>query len=114
MILNDKEIVIKKSRANHMKLLEGVGGKLILTNRRLVFKSHFFNIQTHEESIPLKDILLIEAKHSDFVSGKMSIHLKKGGIETFYVPHRKSWVKDIQQAVEKISGDKVASILSPR
>jgi len=35
---------------------EAVGGKLFLTNRRLVFKSHKLNIQNHELSIHLIDI----------------------------------------------------------
>ena len=101
MKLKDNEIIIRESRANHLKPLEGVGGKLFLTNQRLFFKSHFFNIQTHEESIPLDDIVSIEAKHSDFISGKMTIILKKGSEEKFYVPKRKKWIKDIEKAIEE-------------
>jgi hypothetical protein len=101
MKLDFNEIIIRKSRANHLKSFEGVGGKLFLTNRRLFFKSHFFNIQTHEESILLQDIVSIEAKHSDFISGKMVIFLKNGSAEKFYVPKRKKWVSDIEKAIEE-------------
>ena len=57
MKLNDDEILIKKGSANHLVQFEGVGGRLFLTNQRLFFKSHSFNIQTHEESILLDDII---------------------------------------------------------
>lgn len=101
MKLDSSEIIIRKSRANHLKPFEGVGGKLFLTNQRLFFKSHFFNVQTHEESIPLQDIVSIEAKHSDFISGKMKIFLRNGSVEKFYVPKRKRWVNDIEKAIEE-------------
>ncbi len=99
MKLDDNEIIIRKSGANHLKPFEGVGGRLFLTNQRLFFKSHFFNIQTHEESIPLEDIVSIEAKHSDFISGKMTVFLRNGSAEKFYVPKRKKWVKDIEKTI---------------
>lgn len=101
MKLDDNEIIIRKSGANHLKPFEGVGGRLFLTNQRLFFKSHFFNIQTHEESIPLEDIVSIEAKHIDFISGKMIVFLRNGSAEKFYVPKRKKWVKDIEKAIEE-------------
>lgn len=101
MKLDDNEIIVRKSRANHIKSFEGVGGELFLTNQRLVFKSHFFNIQTHEESIPLQDIVSIEAKHSDFISGKMTLLLNNGSTENFYVPKRKKWIHDIEKAIEQ-------------
>ena len=39
-----------------MRGLEGVGGKLYITNQRLVFESHSFNIQTGVDIISLIDI----------------------------------------------------------
>lgn len=45
MNLEKDEKIVRRNRANHIKPLEGVGGKLFLTNFRLIFKSHFFNIQ---------------------------------------------------------------------
>ena len=100
MELNENETIIRKSRATHWKHFEGVGGKLFLTNRRLIFKSHRLNFQPHEEAIQLEDIISIEAKYSDFVSAKMLISLRNGAIERYYVPHRKTWVKDIEKAME--------------
>jgi len=98
---NDSEIIIKKGRANHLKQYEGVGGKLFLTNQRLFFKSHFVNVQTHEESIQLKDIVGVEAKHSDFISRRLSIFLSNGTVEHFIVYKRGTWVEEIQKAIKE-------------
>jgi hypothetical protein len=101
MRLQDKEIIIKKSRANHLKPLEKVGGKLYLTNQRLFFKSHIFNIQTHEESISLENIALVEIKHCDFIFSKMTIFLKNGSVEKFHIAKRRKWVDEIEKAIQE-------------
>lgn len=102
MHLNDNEIMIRKSRGTHRRGVEGVGGRLFLTNHRLVFKPHFFNIQTHEEGIALGDIVVVEAKYSDFISAKMSIHLRNGSVHKFLVPQRKTWVENIEKAIQEL------------
>ena len=106
IVLNEKEIVVRKSRATHWKYWEGVGGKLLLTNKRLIFKSHGLNVHSHEEAIPLEAIISIEAKYSDFISAKMMISLSSGAKEKYYVPHRKAWVKDIKSAMEQLRSHK--------
>jgi len=100
MELNENEVLIRKSRATHRKGIEGVGGKLYLTNQRLYFKSYFFNIQSHEETIPIQSIDYIEAEGSDFLSAKMSIHLKSGAVEIFHMPKRKEWVHAVQNSLK--------------
>lgn len=50
------ESILFDTGANHFKGAEAVGGKLYLTDKRLVFKSHKFNFQNHELSINLSDI----------------------------------------------------------
>ena len=101
MELEIDEEIIRKARANHLQLLEGVGGSLLLTNRRLFFKSHMFNVKTREISIPLEDIIAVATKSSDFISKKLQIFLGDGSIEEFIVNHRKTWVKEIEQAIEE-------------
>jgi GRAM domain len=100
MRLHNDEIIIRKSRANHLKPFEGVGGKLYLTNQRLFFKSHFLNIQTHEESILLENIAFVEAKYNDFISSKITIFLKNGSVEKFHIAKRKRWVEEIEKAIQ--------------
>ena len=50
------EVAIKDGAANLQRGMEAVGGKLFLTNFRLVFESHKFNIQAGATIIPLVDI----------------------------------------------------------
>ena len=50
------EHIVFETGANHFKGIEGVGGKLYLTNKRLVFQSHSVNIQRHGLSINLQNI----------------------------------------------------------
>jgi hypothetical protein len=50
------ETLIKDGAANLQRGLETVGGRLYLTNRRLIFESHGFNVQTGATIIPLESI----------------------------------------------------------
>ena len=102
MKLNDDEILIKKGSANHLVQFEGVGGRLFLTNQRLFFKSHSFNIQTHEESILLDDIISIETEHRGLFFRMFSILLKNGSVERFVVRDRKTWASEIEKAIEAL------------
>lgn len=58
--LHAGEDIVFQTGANHFKGMEGVGGRLYLTNKRLAFKSHKLNVQIHELSIPLTDVLQVE------------------------------------------------------
>src|SRR5262249_2058735 len=61
------EVLIKQGPANHLRRMEGVGGWLYLTEQRLLFRSHRFNIQNHELSIPLGDILEVQARATAWI-----------------------------------------------
>ena len=58
--LVDKEKIEFVKGANHFKGIEAVGGKFFVTNQRIVFKSHSFNIQNHELTIEFHDIQSIK------------------------------------------------------
>ncbi|MBC6427133.1 MAG: hypothetical protein GDA51_11875 [Ekhidna sp.] len=76
------------TRANHFKRWEGVGGKLFLTDRRLVFKSHKFNIQNHEQIFNLNKITKITASNRNRLSFEY-----EGQIEKFIVSNPDKWSK---------------------
>lgn len=59
-VINASEEIIYDGGANQLKGKEGVGGKLFITNQRLLFVSHKYNIQSGTTSIPLADIKSIE------------------------------------------------------
>lgn len=50
------ERMLKEGAANLQRGIETVGGRLFLTERRLVFASHAFNVQTGVTDIPLTAI----------------------------------------------------------
>lgn len=102
MELRSNEIVLRKTRANHLRSNEGVGGRLFLTNQRLFFKPHFFNIRTEEKSIPLENIAAIKTPHSDLLSLKLAIILTNNFVEFYVVRKRKDWLKEIEAAVTAI------------
>lgn len=47
------ETLLRKGVANLQRGLEAVGGRLLLTDRRLLFRSHGFNVQDGDTEIPL-------------------------------------------------------------
>jgi len=100
MKLANQEAIIRKGKATYLAPSEGVGGRLFLTNQRLFFEPHAFNFQRHDRSIRLGDIVAIEARHSDFISRKVSIYLKNKFVEEFIVYRRKIWVSEIEKAIK--------------
>ncbi|HZF54168.1 MAG TPA: hypothetical protein VE093_36230 [Polyangiaceae bacterium] len=94
-----EEHVIHQGLANHFKGMEGVGGKLYLTNRRLRFRSHAVNIQVHDESYPLDLITTVEpARTLGLIPNGLLVTLGDGRRERFVVHHRRAWVSAITEA----------------
>jgi hypothetical protein len=101
MRLNSREIVIRKKRGNYRgnvcNPLDWSGGHLFLTNQRLIFKPNLTNISAEEQAIPLESIQVIEKRHSDFISSKVTVLLKNGTLAEFHVSKTKEFVKDLQE-----------------
>jgi len=94
--LSEGEKIVKEGAANHFKGVESVGGKLFLTNFRLYFKSHAFNVQVHELSIPLDEIKSVELKNTlGIVPNGMAVTLKDGHEERYVVYGRGDWKRKI-------------------
>jgi hypothetical protein len=95
------EVIIKKGPANHFKGLEGVGGALYLTNNRVIFKSHAFNIQRHTDIFPLDEIVDIgKRKSMGIIPNGIFIKMKDGRIEKFVVKNRSKWLAEIQDRLK--------------
>jgi hypothetical protein len=90
------EKILYESPANHFKSREGIGGKLYLTNKRLVFKSHSFNLEKHQLSISLSDIKQVDNyTRSELVNNGLSVTTKDGRTERFVVKEVQDWVKHL-------------------
>lgn len=93
-----EEKVLFEGLANHFKGMEGVGGKLFLTNKRVRFRSHAVNIQTHDESYPLTSITDVKAVNNAWIiPNGLLLTLADGRRERFVVYKRNEWVDQIEQ-----------------
>jgi hypothetical protein len=93
----DDEHVVHHGLANHWKGLEAVGGKLFLSVQagaaRLRFRSHALNVQTHDESWPLADVVDVEGARSlGIVPNALVVTLRDGRRERFVVSGRQRWI----------------------
>src|SRR6185437_2116227 len=93
------ETILFDTGANHFKGAEAVGGRLYLTDKRLVFKSHKFNIQNHKLSINLSDIEKVDRyKTLGLVNNGLSVTTTGNKIEKFVVQQPDKW---FSQLIEK-------------
>lgn len=90
------ETLVKEAGANRILSGEGVGGKLALTDKRLVFKSHKLNIQVHQFSVPLNEIQSVAAgKTGGFLKNVLMVCLNDGSRNKFIVFEPDEWVSAI-------------------
>jgi len=101
-VTHGKKIVLDGG-ANHFKGAEGVGGWLYLTSEEVIFKSHAFNIQSHETVIPLDKIAEIKIGSTlGFIPNRLQLVLKNGVIERFVVFNRNTWVEQLNSAISSL------------
>lgn len=92
----DNETIIKEGGANHFKGKEGVEGKLVLTDKRLIFKSHKFNIQNHQNTFELGQIEKLRAtKTLKFLENGLALELTSNDRHKFIVDEPTDWIKKI-------------------
>ncbi len=95
--LKQDEQIIKQGAANLQKGLEAVGGKLYLTNQRLVFEAHRMNIQGGNTEINLSDIQSSKNCWTKFlgfiplVPTSFAVYTKTGAEYCFVVWGRRAW-----------------------
>ncbi|SEI79916.1 GRAM domain-containing protein [Cyclobacterium xiamenense] len=63
-VLEQGEEIQREAPATLFKGMEGVGGKLFLTNKKLIFKSHALNIQKGQTDIDYKTISGVEKREA--------------------------------------------------
>jgi hypothetical protein len=91
------EIILKEAGANHFKGKEGVGGKLVLTNKRLIFKSHKFNVQNHQENFDLVEIVSAQrTKNMKIFNNGLLLALNNKEKHKFVVDEPSEWVSTIE------------------
>ena len=101
------ESILFESGANHFVGAEAVGGKLFLTNQRLVFKSHSWNFQNHQFVIRSSDLQGYNRfKPLGVANNGLEMLLAAGTSEKFVVEDLERWVKHLDELI--LSGKRPA------
>jgi GRAM domain len=95
--MSEDEKIIKEDGANYFKGKEGVGGKLVLINNRLIFKSHKLNIQNHQDNFELQKIEKVEVtKTLGIFKNGLTIELRNKEMHKFVVDEPDEWINQIE------------------
>ena len=78
--------------------MEGVGGKMFLTNKKVVFKSHKINIQKGQTDILYEDITeIIKRKTAKLIDNGIRIKTNDGNEFDFVVNEREKWIEKLNE-----------------
>jgi hypothetical protein len=95
----DGEPVLHQGPANHWRGVEARGGWLVLTPRRLVFRSHGKNIRNEGVELLLADVVSVEPSRSlGIVPNGLRIRHKGDAVEKFVVSERAGWLTALTRA----------------
>lgn len=88
--LNEDENLLFHTQANLFRGIEGVGGDLRITDRRICFNPHPLNIQKDPEEIPLKDIQEVNKKNTLGIFPNGIQIVKKDGTKFHFVVNKRN------------------------
>lgn len=102
--LEQAESIIKEGVANHLKGAERVRGKLVLTNKRLIFKSHQYARQNHQAVFAIDEITNVsKTKTSKLMPNGLTIMVDDNRTEKFVVESAGEWAEAIGARLRKIT-----------
>ena len=100
--LGKLEVVETEGPANLFRGAEAVGGKLFLTNERLIFKSHKLNINTGQSDFPFSEIFEISPrKTAGLIDNGLRLRLVDGREFDFVVANRETWSDKLQEKLNR-------------
>ncbi|WP_084565892.1 GRAM domain-containing protein [Belliella pelovolcani] len=100
--LEMEEEIAYVQAANLFRGIEGVGGQVFLTNKRLIFKGHKFNIQSGQKNFPYEDILRCEPrKTGGLIDNGMRLHTKSGEQHDFVINERDGFIAILNKRIEE-------------
>jgi hypothetical protein len=100
--LRQGEQIIKYGLASLPKNIETVGGKLYLTNQRLVFETHMFNVQRGVTEVELSNIQSSQPCWTRFLNiipvfpNSLAVFTKQGKEYRFVLSGRHTWAAAIE------------------
>ena len=99
--LRSNEKLVREGGANLQRGVEAVGGRLFLTDQRLFFQSHSFNVQTGATEIPLSKVKGTELCWTKFLGviplfpNTLAVQTADGQEYRFVLYGRKQWAAAI-------------------
>jgi hypothetical protein len=100
--LAPNEEIESEGPANLFRGMEGVGGKLFLTNQKLIFKSHALNIQPGQTDIAYEMIKEFQLrKTGNVIENGIRITTSAGRNYDFVVADREIWMDKLHEKVKK-------------
>ena len=98
-LTQDENIEIE-GPANLFRGIEGVGGKLFLTNKKVIFKSHKINIQKGQTDILYENIKeIIKRKTAKIIDNGIRIKTNDGNEFDFVVNEREKWIEKLNEKI---------------
>jgi len=100
--LRQGEQVIKEGPANLQKNIETMGGKLCLTNQRLIFEAHKFNVQRSVTEVELSNIQALRPCWTrqwglfPIFPNSLAVFTKQGKEYRFVLSRRHKWAAAIK------------------
>ena len=111
--LQPGESVLREGGANLQRGWEAVGGRLFLTDQRLCFESHAFNVQSGPVEIPLAAITALRPAWTKFLGFlpvfPNSLVVRAGETEYSFVLHgRQQWADAIGAQANRLGAAAVS------
>ncbi len=98
-LLENEKIEIE-GPANLFRGIESVGGKIFLTNKKVIFKSHKINIQKSQIEIEYENIdKIIKRKTVKLINNGIQISTKDGKEFDFVVNERDTWIEKLNKKI---------------
>ncbi len=101
--LDEGENLITERFANLFKGIEAVGGRMKVTDKRIIFEPHPINIQRGDVEIPLSEITEVRERSTlGIVPNGISIITKSREEYKFVVWNRKELIEIIKNAISNL------------
>ena len=99
-LLENEKIEIE-GPANLFRGMEGVGGKIFSTNKKVIFKSHKINIQKGQTDIEYENITeIIARKTAKLINNGIRIKMRNGKEFDFVVNEREKWIEKLNEKLK--------------
>lgn len=102
--LDTNEQILKQGAANLQRGIETVGGKLYLTNQKLIFESHVINIQRGATIVPIDNVATVAKCWTKFLNlipimpNSLLVTTTQGQEYKFVISGRDAWASAIANA----------------